>query len=143
MKPILLIAGAVVLGTAAWFALRPTPEAGSAARQLQPGAAMAQVTLPDTLSPQAQIGKRAFEATCATCHGDSADGRVGKGPPLIHDYYKPSHHADAAFFMAVQNGVRSHHWSFGNMPPQPGLTTGDVKAITLYIREVQRANGIG
>lgn len=34
-----------------------------------------------------------------------------------------------AFFMAVDNGVRAHHWAFGNMPPVADLTKGDVKAI--------------
>jgi hypothetical protein len=44
--------------------------------------------------------------------------------------------------MAVQQGVRSHHWKFGDMPRQEGLTKADVAGITTYVRALQRANGI-
>lgn len=98
--------------------------------------------LPDELSAQAQMGKRAFEAKCADCHGENAAGKKGAAPPLIHKIYEPSHHADFAFQMAVQNGVRSHHWPFGDMPPVSGLTRADVDAIVAYVREVQWANRI-
>ncbi len=60
----------------------------------------------------------------------------------IHKIYEPSHHGDYAFQMAVTNGVQSHHWPFGNMPPVEGLTQGDVKNIVSYARALQRANGI-
>lgn len=50
--------------------------------------------------------------------------------------------ADLSFLMAAQRGVQAHHWRFGNMPPQEGVTQGDVKAIISYVRELQRANGI-
>ena len=48
-----------------------------------------------------------------------------------------------AFVLAARNGVRAHHWPFGNMPPveQP-LTDGELAAIIAYVRELQRANGI-
>jgi len=106
------------------------------------GAAMAKVSLPDSLSEQAKIGERAFNAACAECHGDNAAGRQGMGPPLVHKIYEPSHHGDMSFHLAVQNGVRAHHWSFGNMPPQSGLTKSDVSAIVTYVRELQQDNGI-
>jgi mono/diheme cytochrome c family protein len=139
-KPILLIAGAVALGAASYAALNskdttatPTPRTGDP---------IVAVTVPETLSEMALIGKRAFDTTCATCHGDNAAGVEGSGPPLVHVIYEPSHHGDMAFQVAVQRGVQAHHWRFGNMPAQSGLTTGDVKAITAYVREMQRANGI-
>lgn len=47
-----------------------------------------------------------------------------------------------AFQMAVVQGVRAHHWPFGDMPPQEGLTRADVRNIIAYVRELQRANGI-
>lgn len=100
------------------------------------------ITLPASLSTEAQIGKRAFDATCAQCHGENATGVIPVGPPLIHKIYEPSHHGDMSFFSAVQIGVRAHHWTFGDMPPQEGLTQADVAAIVRYIREVQQANGI-
>lgn len=106
------------------------------------GAPIVEVTVPDQLSSEAQIGKVAFDAVCAKCHGDNASGKMGFGPPLIHPIYEPNHHGDMAFQMAVQNGAKAHHWRFGNMPPQEGLTAGDVSAIVTYVREVQRANGI-
>ncbi|SEP18241.1 Cytochrome c553 [Salinihabitans flavidus] len=106
------------------------------------GAALVTVSVPESLSEQAQMGKRIFDAVCADCHGENAAGRNGMGPPLVHKIYEPSHHADPAFLLAVRNGVRAHHWRFGNMPPQDGLTGAEVKLITRYIRELQRANGI-
>ncbi len=106
------------------------------------GSAMVQVTLPETLSANAQIGKRAFDVKCAACHGANAAGQNGVAPPLVHKIYEPSHHADFAFQRAAQNGVRSHHWGFGNMPAIEGITTAEIKFITAYVRELQRANGI-
>ncbi|GAA5064903.1 hypothetical protein GCM10023209_01870 [Roseibacterium beibuensis] len=103
---------------------------------------MTEVRLPDSFSAQAQIGQVGFEALCAECHGGNAAGRNGVAPPLVHRIYEPSHHADAAFLLAAQNGVRAHHWNFGNMPPVEGVTRADVMAITAYVRELQRANGI-
>ena len=145
MKIVPLLTGAAVLaaGIAAWVATRPAPQAPAPApAAAMPGEAMVQVTPPGGLAPEEQIGKRAFDAVCAQCHGPNAAGREGIGPPLVHDYYKPSHHADMAFVMAAQNGVRAHHWTFGDMPAQSGLTGADVKAIIAYVRAVQRANGI-
>ena len=39
-------------------------------------------------------------------------------------------------------GVRSHHWKFGNMPAIENLPRSDATAIVVYVRELQRANGI-
>ena len=88
------------------------------------------------------IGKRAFDAKCASCHGANAAGQNGVAPPLVHKIYEPGHHSDEAFQRAAKSGVRAHHWQFGNMPPVSGLTRGDVQHIALYVRELQRANGI-
>ncbi len=106
------------------------------------GAAMVAVRLPSGLSPKAEIGQRGFDASCAECHGPNAAGQEGVAPPLIHKIYEPSHHGDMAFLLAAKNGVRAHHWSFGNMPPVEGLTDAEIAYITLYIRELQRENGI-
>ena len=102
---------------------------------------MVQVTLPD-LGSDFEFGARAFTAKCAACHGPSAGGLNGSGPPLIHKIYEPSHHGDAAFFRAAELGVRAHHWPFGNMPPVEGITRAEIAEIVKYLRAVQRANGI-
>jgi mono/diheme cytochrome c family protein len=114
-----------------------TPTAGASSGR---GPAV-QVAIPAAFSDTAKIGERAFNATCAACHGENAAG-TEVGPPLVHRIYEPSHHADYAFDMAVANGVRAHHWKFGNMPPQPEVTKADVATIVTYVRELQRANGI-
>ncbi len=109
---------------------------------LAEGAPIVDVDLPADLSDQAQIGKRAFDAKCAACHGTNAAGQNDVAPPLVHKIYEPSHHSDMAFILAAKNGVRAHHWNFGNMPAVKGLTDGDVKMIARYIRELQKENGI-
>lgn len=106
------------------------------------GAALVEVAVPEILSANAEIGKLAFGAKCAACHGANAAGQDGVAPPLVHKIYEPSHHGDASFLLAAKNGVRAHHWRFGNMPPVEGVTDGDVKMIVAYVRELQRANGI-
>lgn len=102
---------------------------------------MVAVSLPE-LSGSAIIGQRAFAARCAACHGPNAGGIEGAGPPLVHQFYVPGHHGDAAFFMAAERGVKSHHWRFGDMPPVEGVTRAEVAAIIDFVREVQRENGI-
>ena len=108
-----------------------------------PGAPTAHrvVQVPQSLSLTAQKGLIAFNANCAKCHGQNAAG-TDQGPPFIHNIYNPGHHADEAFFLAAQNGVRAHHWPFGNMPPQPQVSPGDIAAIIAFVRELQAANGI-
>ncbi|WP_299849547.1 cytochrome c [uncultured Roseovarius sp.] len=105
------------------------------------GEAIVAVIVPE-LSGKAALGANAFDGLCAGCHGANAGGIEGKGPPLIHKIYEPGHHGDFAFVRATQQGVRSHHWSFGDMPPVSGATDADIEAIIAYIRTVQRANDI-
>lgn len=105
-----------------------------------PQEAASQLRLPD-LSRVAAAGKRAFDANCAQCHGVNGTGSE-KGPPLIHPIYNPGHHADEAFFRAARDGVRRHHWNFGDMPPQPQVTKAQIEEIIAYVREIQMANGI-
>ena len=82
-----------------------------------------------------------FNANCAGCHGRLASG-TDVGPPLVHVYYEPSHHADIAFDRAVAFGVRPHHWSYGPMPPVAGLSKDEVARVTAYVRWLQRQGGI-
>lgn len=101
----------------------------------------AEFVVPQQLSASAAVGKKNFDDNCARCHGLNAIG-TDQGPPLVHDYYNPGHHADGAFLVAVRNGVKQHHWRFGNMPPQRHVTDEQVGLIVTYVREMQQANGI-
>lgn len=93
------------------------------------------------LMPNPNLGKPLYEARCASCHGATLNGSDA-GPPMLHKVYAPAHHSDAAFQMAVAQGVRAHHWQFGDMPAVAGLTPDDVAHVTAYIRLRQRRAGI-
>jgi mono/diheme cytochrome c family protein len=132
----LRVAVIAVLVIAGYFLLfRQAPEKPAS------GAAMVQVNVP-LLNGAASEGERFFNDYCAACHGRNAAGQEGIAPPLIHRIYEPSHHSDGSFFLAVRQGVRAHHWPFGNMPPVEGLTDRQVEQIVAYIRVLQRTNGI-
>lgn len=143
-----VVIGVPVLGLAVLlFAPSKAPEGGHDmtipdTSMMETGAALAEVVLPASFSEDAQIGKAAFDGACAACHGANAAGQNGVAPPLVHKTYEPSHHGDQAFLSAAQNGVQSHHWNYGNMPPVQGLTPADVGYIVAYVRELQQANGI-
>ena len=94
-------------------------------------------SLPDSLA----AGRANFEAFCLECHGRAATGSE-KGPPLVHRVYRPGHHSDPAFFLAPLQGVRAHHWRFGDMPPVEGITRDQVATIVAYVRWLQRQAGI-
>ncbi len=105
--------------------------------------AMAQsddVVVPE-LSELAQAGQEVYDATCAACHGTALEG-TENGPPFLHRVYAAGHHSDMAFILAIKNGTRAHHWRFGPMPAQEGITDEQAGAIITYIREIQAANGI-
>jgi mono/diheme cytochrome c family protein len=89
----------------------------------------------------AREGAGLFAKSCAICHGQNASGGE-KGPPLVHRIYEPSHHDDNSFYRAVQQGVQAHHWSYGDMPPAPGVSNQDMRKIISYVRALQVANGI-
>ena len=98
------------------------------------------LTIP-AFTADAEAGQAAFEENCVTCHGPHATGS-DQGPPLVHKIYEPNHHGDMSFRLAVRNGVRSHHWKFGNMAPVEGVSPEDVEKIIVYVRALQQANGI-
>lgn len=105
------------------------------------GVPLVSVVVP-ALSPAAREGEALFNRSCASCHGSNAAGQEGVAPPLIHKIYEPNHHGDQSFHLAAKNGVRAHHWPFGDMPPVEGITDPELDKIVLYVREVQRANGV-
>ena len=144
---LLLLAGC---GGAATPAPVPTLGAGNAATQIPPVGPVGG-PIGDTATPTAvtvpgnslsfSAGETLFNANCAVCHGERAAG-AESGPPLVHRVYEPGHHPDFAFHNAVQKGVPSHHWQFGDMPPVANLSEEDVSHIICYVRELQRAEGI-
>lgn len=137
---LVLIAIALVLIGGWWGFLRPPGTQGKG--DVATGDPLAAVTVPESLTAHEQMGLTAFTAKCSDCHGVNGAGRAGIGPPLVHRIYEPGHHGDIAFELAVRNGVRAHHWTFGNMPPVEGLTGADIGAIVAYVRAMQRENGI-
>lgn len=85
-------------------------------------------------------GEGLHQANCASCHGSDLRGTQA-GPSHLSRVYEPSHHGDGAFALAVELGVRQHHWPFGDMPPVAGLSKADVAAIVAFVRENQRIEG--
>ena len=127
-----LILGVVLIGVAVVFGgmyltRNQTPE-------------RAKVMVP-SLSPEALLGQTAYQAHCVACHGENAAG-TEKGPTLINSIYRPAHHGDFSFVRAATLGVPQHHWLFGSMPPVPNVSRKEIDQIVVYVRELQRANGI-
>lgn len=82
-------------------------------------------------------GQILFEENCSSCHGADLTGSK-EGPPLLHAFYKPSHHGDAAFYRAGLQGVKAHHWKFGDMPAVPDMTESKMKHIISFVRYYQQ-----
>lgn len=108
----------------------PDPEARRAALHLPP---------PGFKADAAQ-GKDLFLANCSACHGNNAKG-TEQGPALISKVYRPAHHADFAVHMAVRDGVRAHHWDFGDMPAVPQITPEQTAHVIAYIRQDRQKQG--
>lgn len=124
-----------MLGVGIYYSLQPE------GRPRAMGAPLAEVRVPP-LAPDLREGREAFEQYCAVCHGVNAAGQQGVAPPLIHVIYEPNHHGDQSFYRAAKQGVRAHHWPFGDMPPVEGITDTEIVKIVTYVRTLQRANGI-
>ena len=123
----------VIVGVVGWLQYFDDDPAG-------PADGATALTIPP-LSAEATAGAALFEENCMACHGRHASGS-DQGPPLVHRIYEPNHHGDIAFRLAARNGVRSHHWDFGDMQPVDGVSDEDVIKITRYVRELQKANGV-
>ncbi len=82
-------------------------------------------------------GEGEYKVFCIECHGRNLLGSE-KGPSLLSNIYSPSHHADLAFYQAVRNGVKQHHWRFGDMPIITELSPRRVSDIIAYVRYKQK-----
>ncbi len=97
-------------------------------------------TTADISSDVVAAGEVLYAANCAECHGADLRG-TDRGPSHLSIVYEPNHHSDAAFLLAVKNGVRAHHWNFGPMLPVDGLTDEEISSITAFVRSVQAEQG--
>jgi len=102
-----------------------------------PASASGDVEIPFKLAR----GQMLYDEYCSSCHGAQLNGS-DKGPPLIHAFYKPSHHGDEAFYRAALQGTRQHHWNFGDMPPVAGMTPGKMDSLLPYIRYYQQQKNL-
>jgi cytochrome c5 len=82
-------------------------------------------------------GRLLYEKYCSSCHGVDLNGS-DKGPPMLHPFYKPSHHGDKAFYRAALQGTKQHHWEFGDMPPVEGMTRQKMDSVVPYVRYYQQ-----
>lgn len=113
----------IIVAAGVWYVIQPQQDKSVAQPEtVLPEGALVAVTLPAAFTDKEQMGKRGYDAVCASCHGANGQGQDGVAPPLVHRIYEPGHHGDMAFVLAAKNGVRGHHWPFGNMPPIAGLT---------------------
>jgi mono/diheme cytochrome c family protein len=85
-------------------------------------------------------GAGLYAASCSACHGSDLRG-TQLGPSLLSIVYEPSHHPDESFRSAIRNGVKAHHWNFGDMPPVTGLTDEEIELVIAHVRSVQEAEG--
>lgn len=109
----------------------PDPEERRASQHLPP---------PGFKGEPAQ-GAALFATYCQACHGAAGTG-TDQGPPLVDKVYQTQHHADFAFHMAVRDGVRQHHWAFGDMPAVADITPEQTEHIVAFIRREQLKAGI-
>lgn len=101
----------------------------------------ADISIPAQNAELVAAGEAIYQATCSPCHGSDLRG-TDRGPSHLSAVYRPNHHSDAAFLLAVKVGVAEHHWRFGAMDPIPGLTDEDIAAVTAFVRDKQRTEGL-
>jgi mono/diheme cytochrome c family protein len=85
-------------------------------------------------------GAEPYAQHCASCHGADLRG-TDEGPSHLSVVYEPGHHPDWSFEVAVREGVRAHHWSYGDMPPIPDIDDDELDDLIAYIRAVQEDQG--
>ncbi|WP_298922166.1 cytochrome c [uncultured Roseobacter sp.] len=97
------------------------------------------VSVPATLSGNAQVGKVTFDANC---HSSNTVNQLEIAPSPIHAIHQPSHHGDEVSQSASAVGMRGRQRPIRSMPPVEGCKRSDVQMILAYVRDLQGANGI-
>jgi mono/diheme cytochrome c family protein len=92
------------------------------------------------VDPLPSRGATLYEASCAECHGSDLRG-TDRGPSHLSIVYEPGHHPDASFRGAIEQGVRAHHWNFGDMAPVSGLDDDEIDLIIAFVRDQQAEHG--
>ncbi len=124
-----------------WIFFLGCSENGSTAQSSPASSSTILASVDTPLPAELTDGETTFNTFCFRCHGPQGQG-TNQGPPLVHKIYEPNHHADMAFQRAAAQGVRAHHWKFGNMPKIEGVAPEDVSQVIAYIRWLQRQAGI-
>ena len=112
-----------------------------AAHQMSPNPAQKVAVKTPKIPFKFGLGVKKFRDICSKCHGVWGGG-TDQRPPLMHPFYKESHHGDPAFYNAALKGVKAHHWKFGDMPRVEGATSKDVAQIIVFVRWLQKENNI-
>lgn len=86
-------------------------------------------------------GAALYEQHCGGCHGVDLKG-TDRGPSQLSVVYAPDHHPDESYRSAIANGVKAHHWSFGDMAPVKDLSPDEVDELISYIRAQQDQHGL-
>jgi len=94
-------------------------------------------TVDPTLTPVEQ-GRQLYDRYCAECHGPRGIG-TQEGPSLLDPRYFADQTDDTAFLVSTTEGVEATDTRFDGMAPIPAVSHSEVARITLYIRELQRA----
>ena len=85
MRGLILILVLLGIGAAYWSLSGSADKSARAPDQST--AAIVDISLPDALSTNARIGKTAFEAKCAACHGINAVGQTGIAPAVVREVH--------------------------------------------------------
>ncbi len=103
---------------------------------------LASITVRESCSSNAQVGKSAFDVKCSACDGIHVVERKDVVPSLDHEFYRLSHHGEQSLCGAVEFGVRQLRRLFGGMSAVNVVTYGDVAMNIAHVRKLQRASGI-
>ncbi len=116
----LFVGGALLAGVAVagWQAIQPAPvQQGHSmvppdTSNIAMGDPIEDVRLPQELSADAVLGKRAFDANARLAMVQMRQVKMGS-PHLCAQDLRTKSPSDEAFQRAAQSGVRAHHWKLG------------------------------